>query len=183
MRDSHPDHPRACGANRFGIGALIGVSGSSPRMRGKHGRNPWCSFRVRIIPAHAGQTLRASSGSPQWSDHPRACGANSASFCPMEATSGSSPRMRGKHLLQLLHVGAGRIIPAHAGQTRLFDGVATSVPDHPRACGANYSVHRPHRIQDGSSPRMRGKPFGYDTDAKLHRIIPAHAGQTSGHPA
>ena len=50
------DHPRACGANYDLQADPKGNAGSSPRMRGKRGRERhgrWCH---RIIPAHAGQT-------------------------------------------------------------------------------------------------------------------------------
>ena len=52
------DHPRACGANTNKISASTTSNGSSPRMRGKrsHPRTPVATRR--IIPAHAGQTVR-----------------------------------------------------------------------------------------------------------------------------
>ncbi len=52
------DHPRACGANEnMANGAEI-LYGSSPRMRGKRlGRKQTVALS-RIIPAHAGQTVR-----------------------------------------------------------------------------------------------------------------------------
>ena len=52
------DHPRACGANsQLGV-PLPPVVGSSPRMRGKHPARKLASSNGRIIPAHAGQTLK-----------------------------------------------------------------------------------------------------------------------------
>ena len=72
------DHPRACGAN---VGVDVSDAfgcGSSPRMRGKRLHKRHRGKPVRIIPAHAGQTcslLRVSA--VLFSDHPRACGANS----------------------------------------------------------------------------------------------------------
>ena len=54
----HPDHPRACGAN-FGVKyRRNSVFGSSPRMRGKPCLAQRIGLIVRIIPAHAGQTVR-----------------------------------------------------------------------------------------------------------------------------
>ena len=53
-----PDHPRACGANSIVSSLGISQAGSSPRMRGKRaGRHDQCGDG-RIIPAHAGQTVR-----------------------------------------------------------------------------------------------------------------------------
>ena len=71
-----PDHPRACGANGepcFGFGDEVG---SSPRVRGKHIHRQTKALAIRIIPARAGQTTRASRRRPSATDHPRACGAN-----------------------------------------------------------------------------------------------------------
>ena len=52
------DHPRACGAN-VGLHLLREpVRGSSPRMRGKPTRARSPHTKSRIIPAHAGQTVR-----------------------------------------------------------------------------------------------------------------------------
>ena len=52
------DHPRACGANAQDAAWLHGRSGSSPRMRGKRLHDRCHRQRGRIIPAHAGQTVR-----------------------------------------------------------------------------------------------------------------------------
>ena len=55
---SSPDHPRACGANMVTLFAETTVIGSSPRMRGKPTFPPVLEDGTRIIPAHAGQTVR-----------------------------------------------------------------------------------------------------------------------------
>ena len=114
------DHPRACGANLDLRRTEQHQFGSSPRMRGKRtpAMPPSCS--MRIIPAHAGQTTISQTVTPSWTDHPRACGANAYAEALPKATTGSSPRMRGK--LARDHAGdvAARIIPAHAGQTVRF---------------------------------------------------------------
>ena len=111
------DHPRACGAN--GVWGVFNIRGhgSSPRMRGKLFHNCSVLCFVRIIPAHAGQTMVAGRHSTPSTDHPRACGANAWRRDCRRAIYGSSPRMRGKP--EHRHPGHGhrRIIPAHAGQT------------------------------------------------------------------
>ena len=155
------------------------VSGSSPRMRGKLGHCHGCYGRARIIPAHAGQT----SGHPAWSvpgtDHPRACGANLANLSHKRIRDGSSPRMRGKPGGRTQRLEQRRIIPAHAGQTCLRSIRLVSVPDHPRACGANVDQTTIATRENGSSPRMRGKLSVIGHHRGDGRIIPAHAGQTS----
>ena len=54
----YTDHPRACGANRGIDGSEHHRTGSSPRMRGKPNRRLGPAHTPRIIPAHAGQTVR-----------------------------------------------------------------------------------------------------------------------------
>ena len=99
-------------------------------------------------------------------------------MCRPSASRGSSPRMRGKLDVARIGVEAGRIIPAHAGQTSVRVLSNCSWADHPRACGANRIDVIWIRANDGSSPRMRGKPRGRRCGARPARIIPAHAGQT-----
>ena len=50
--------------------------------------------------------------------------------------------------------------------------------DHPRACGANFATLVGSQLQNGSSPRMRGKRRFSRSTRRDGRIIPAHAGQT-----
>ena len=176
------DHPRACGANLASRRFHHGLSGSSPRMRGKPPLSFSCWTAPRIIPAHAGQTCERHVAGGIPSDHPRACGANSGLTYPIPSVAGSSPRMRGK--LECGHELAGllRIIPAHAGQTVVFSHPVSCAPDHPRACGANQVEVAPFEPVSGSSPRMRGKHRVIVAQVHRARIIPAHAGQTCSWP-
>ena len=137
------------------------TSGSSPRMRGKPSTRGLQGTRRRIIPAHAGQTLRCTRASGATSDHPRACGANYGSNSTFQSFSGSSPRMRGKRS------------PSCLAASR------PDSPDHPRACGANSFTPAFNWPSTGSSPRMRGKLICRFCRRCRMRIIPAHAGQTS----
>ena len=134
------DHPRACGANSCDAASGRIVTGSSPRMRGKRQRKPNTQHRTRIIPAHAGQTCSDLVTMGRKPDHPRACGANFQPSRLVGLLGGSSPRMRGKPVHQFGSVFIGRIIPAHAGQTRRRVRIPVIVPDHPRACGANSPI-------------------------------------------
>ena len=179
FREIAPDHPRACGANRCQPEAVGHRHGSSPRMRGKRHVVSFQYFVCRIIPAHAGQTIRRTATPEKSTDHPRACGANITRHAGMNLTNGSSPRMRGKLILDVESPTEIRIIPAHAGQTSPPEDLFKHDKDHPRACGANRCCPPSCAPSAGSSPRMRGKrPLGLQGDAH-HRIIPAHAGQTA----
>ena len=152
------DHPRACGANVSGFPSRDVNAGSSPRMRGKPMLAIVRHLRVRIIPAHAGQTSSLLLSILPTSDHPRACGANTAARPSPWSTCGSSPRMRGKPIINRVDGRSRRIIPAHAGQTFGCFLVIIYSTDHPRACGANSTVILGSLTGFGSSPRMRGKP-------------------------
>ncbi len=172
------DHPRACGANR-GRGVFAScASGSSPRVRGKR-RGAGHRYDVaRIIPARAGQTAPNPIGRGHGSDHPRACGANFLDRWTTFFLFGSSPRVRGKPIARLPAAGRPRIIPARAGQTGVTGVPPVTVPDHPRACGANLGDETQITDTTGSSPRVRGKRRHARSGTIERRIIPARAGQT-----
>ena len=172
------DHPRACGANS-GLTYLVpSVAGSSPRVRGKRILGSLLRVGCRIIPARAGQTRCRRPVCSRCPDHPRACGANWHTRAVADGLYGSSPRVRGKHVVEADGDSAIGIIPARAGQTRPPHTDWLSRPDHPRACGANYLTALIVFIAIGSSPRVRGKPRGLAAGQRGGRIIPARAGQT-----
>ena len=147
-------------------------------MRGKPRSSTRRSPTPRIIPAHAGQTSDYFSSEIISSDHPRACGANLIVFGVVHTHLGSSPRMRGKLEVKEFKSTATRIIPAHAGQTSTLGMTVVRPSDHPRACGANFATLVGSQLQNGSSPRMRGKLEVKEFKSTATRIIPAHAGQT-----
>ena len=149
-------------------------------MRGKRISDIRNVTAQRIIPAHAGQTRCERCRRYGRADHPRACGANTSTEGNADSTYGSSPRMRGKQRAFIENTLKPRIIPAHAGQTAPYVHRTFCRADHPRACGANGGANcrRWHAI--GSSPRMRGKHAVAGAARRVVRIIPAHAGQTSG---
>ena len=176
-----PDHPRACGANARPTGHHDGLSGSSPRVRGKRCPAIRVVTRMRIIPARAGQTARSRCRCRTARDHPRACGANGHGQHVTVDVRGSSPRVRGKLRRPPAKTPVTRIIPARAGQTSPPCRDCRAHPDHPRACGANSST-RPRKARNaGSSPRVRGKQVLPVRRGLRLRIIPARAGQTKAH--
>ena len=95
-----PAHPRSRGENVVGVGAGVGVGGSSPLTRGKPSSgHSWPASR----PAHPrsrGENLEQSTGA-------------------IEAV-GSSPLTRGKHGERRLTDAGTRLIPAHAGKTARY---------------------------------------------------------------
>ena len=172
------DHPRACGANPTGSRSPVSRSGSSPRVRGKRCAIGHQITNMRIIPARAGQTASVERRGRGQTDHPRACGANRGRAPRRDFERGSSPRVRGKQPSLGSCMLLSRIIPARAGQTRHCGVWVAQYADHPRACGANCPAGTSKMNGVGSSPRVRGKLAAHVLACRLHRIIPARAGQT-----
>ena len=116
-RSTVRDHPRACGAHMGSSDRKVSSPGSSPRMRGSLDRKTNFRKFIGIIPAHAGLTLKGTSGRSRCWDHPRACGAHEHDAIGNHAIAGSSPRMRGSLKQGGTTFTQGGIIPAHAGLT------------------------------------------------------------------
>ena len=96
----------------------------------------------------------------------------------MVLIKGSSPRMRGSHVLAEKCRANGGIIPAHAGLTNAKAACHAGSRDHPRACGAHTWSSCTKDVNRGSSPRMRGSLDMLDSIGYEIGIIPAHAGLT-----
>ena len=133
---------------------------------------------LRIIPAHAGNTVWMKLSPDFRRDHPRACGEHGLIVAVVIAHKGSSPRMRGT--LDAVAVGqAGHgIIPAHAGNTVALSLSSSAIWDHPRACGEHEAGAGLQTFGEGSSPRMRGTQSFVFALGRVRGIIPAHAGNT-----
>ena len=133
---------------------------------------------LRFIPAHAGNTERLTHECIQMAVHPRACGEHGVHSLFPVALVGSSPRMRGTHVVVREPVCTSRFIPAHAGNTesRVRSGRGDAV--HPRACGEHVRTETSQAYNSGSSPRMRGTLEDQTIARKKFRFIPAHAGNT-----
>ena len=93
--------------------------------------------------------------------------------------TGSSPRGRGKHGMDLQAVRVLRLIPARAGKTTFRSRTHSNVKAHPRAGGENRPAARTRLRQCGSSPRGRGKQHPDKRRASGHGLIPARAGKTT----
>ena len=172
------DHPRACGAHHQYFQHCLPQQGSSPRMRGSPAIQNAFGSGHGIIPAHAGLTRPRSWMIACLRDHPRACGAHFQHLPQSRHVIGSSPRMRGSQLVKESAHKYDGIIPAHAGLTSNRHRPACWIWDHPRACGAHFSLACTRHRMVGSSPRMRGSPSRGCTREQFSGIIPAHAGLT-----
>ena len=172
------DHPRACGELGSDTHDTHAHSGSSPRMRGTR-RHVSEQVRInRIILAHAGNSLDLDRAFPHDLDHPRACGELVWRAFRRFLQGGSSPRMRGTHAPPCVDSLGPRIIPAHAGNSGSSLAPPRMRSDHPRACGELATIPALALFICGSSPRMRGTPADDVGARSVHRIIPAHAGNS-----
>ena len=92
-------HPRRCGENSGSFAMYLSIFGSSPQVRGKQRKPTVKDKSVRLIPAGAGKTSQQKEPYDLPSAHPRRCGENEGSIASNAIVYGSSPQVRGKHLL------------------------------------------------------------------------------------
>ena len=171
-------HPRSRGENPIHTRARLGVAGSSPLTRGKPAVLSGPSGLSRLIPAHAGKTLRVGRRRAARGAHPRSRGENTGVSSASVAVGGSSPLTRGKlGDLEDIHARV-RLIPAHAGKTSSTRSVRGFRRAHPRSRGENRRHARQDTHDLGSSPLTRGKRDEFHDLAWPDRLIPAHAGKT-----
>ena len=147
-------------------------------MRGQQLEERRAACDVRIIPARAGPTSSHEVLCICPLDHPRSCGANDVNEIKQLIADGSSPLVRGQRSRLELPLVFVRIIPARAGPTTSSDALTVSETDHPRSCGANCVMQRFERVQQGSSPLVRGQLRLFNKINIMVRIIPARAGPT-----
>ena len=98
-------HPRSRGENHGAYYGTSGVPGSSPLTRGK--LLCGCARRrlSRLIPAHAGKTLRGSRPPAGSRAHPHSHGENTRKMGLAAIVTGSSPLTRGKRCIRGLRGG------------------------------------------------------------------------------
>ena len=114
-----------------------GRSGSSPLTRGKRSLGWNRTTMKRLIPAHAGKTVKQPPSPLSLSAHPRSRGENTAQLAANGVKDGSSPLTRGKQVIHERGLDTSRLIPAHAGKTAFSSGATRGVPAHPRSRGEN----------------------------------------------
>ena len=134
------DHPRSRGVYASRNARRRISSGSSPLARGLRGNILGAVTQGGIIPARAGFTFPDLSGRPECQDHPRSRGVYRSrgkfrlafrgssplarGLRPLDnhvkTVFGSSPLARGLHIRPVLIPALGRIIPARAGFTKIF---------------------------------------------------------------
>ena len=172
--------PRGCGGDGRTCDCFHSRQGRSPRVRGRRGRFVGLFPQSWSIPAGAGETtLHIPSGVVQQVD-PRGCGGDYAIRVAPVLHPGRSPRVRGRPpALFSINMSKGSI-PAGAGETgRIGTGDDDAWVD-PRGCGGDRAYQATVLLDEGRSPRVRGRrtvPY-----VKYGRAwsIPAGAGETGG---
>ena len=134
---SNQAHPRSRGENGMVTVRRARRVGSSPLTRGKRCPTRPSRGGSRLIPAHAGKTIRSGSWSFLLRAHPRSRGENASDNSVASPRDGSSPLTRGKPPKGAPSSDAGGLIPAHAGKTRSRAASARRSAAHPRSRGEN----------------------------------------------
>ena len=198
-RARHRAHPRA-GGDDVPVGFSPGeTEGSSPRWRGRRPTRGASHSHQGLIPALAGTTSTRTSMTSSARAHPRAGGDDCCVPPGAVLVLGSSPRWRGRLLVEERPSEWGGLIPALAGTTprsggsgsserahpraggddAVVWGVGGAVRAHPRAGGDDLSTRGPATATWGSSPRWRGRPRPPPSEGAGRGLIPALAGTTS----
>ena len=92
-------HPHVCGEHSGTGVAQNPYWGSSPRMRGTREGRTWDEAIAGLIPTYAGNTTGLRHVEARLRAHPHVCGEHTKSRVFTLIQEGSSPRMRGTHLL------------------------------------------------------------------------------------
>ena len=178
-RRGRPAHPRSRGEHSVLPEASVRFSGSSPLTRGTP---RWWSCRlarVRLIPAHAGNTRPRRAGPAGHAAHPRSRGEHIRPGRRSRRPRGSSPLTRGTRDDRGSFTRTERLIPAHAGNTFMVSGGSCSRPAHPRSRGEHSTLTSGRRWLTGSSPLTRGTP---GSASSLTWLPEAHPRSRGEHP-
>ena len=150
--------------------------GSSPLARGTGYRDDKRIFRVRFIPAGAGNRPRFPRSGAGFAVHPRWRGEQHWMTFAAIFTGGSSPLARGTVIWRSGRPIAIRFIPAGAGNRTLSFKTASTMSVHPRWRGEQHKRRFCSALRRGSSPLARGTAFWRSFPCKWWRFIPAGAG-------
>ena len=151
-----PAHPRSRGEHASVTAAFISGLGSSPLARGTQDLAAEMVAGGRLIPARAGNTMRALPPRRPSAAHPRSRGEHADTPAAPVNVTGSSPLARGTqqrlHLIQR----CVRLIPARAGNTTCRVIRIITPPAHPRSRGEHPYWCSLLKSPFGSSPLARG---------------------------
>ena len=128
-------HPRSRGEHHSVSPSSRRVRGSSPLTRGARGHTGLRRGHSGLIPAHAGSTVGCSPTGRTTRAHPRSRGEHLPVRCCSAGRAGSSPLTRGALPTCRWTRRWCRLIPAHAGSTRIRKCLVSLRGAHPRSRG------------------------------------------------
>ena len=147
-------YPRVCGGTQLKLRALIEQAGLSPRVRGNRRCLRMRPFRVRSIPACAGEPCRNVYLHHGHKVYPRVCGGTVASSLRTVPAWGLSPRVRGNRRIVHRCTAPAGSIPACAGEPPGGTCRAGRPRVYPRVCGGTGTNVVYAAIHQGLSPRV-----------------------------
>ena len=170
-------YPRVCGGTRASIAYRSNPDGLSPRVRGN--RHPCIveGYRVRSIPACAGEPHRSGASMGTDRVYPRVCGGTGDRRGIAEAAWGLSPRVRGNLASMGSRANRTRSIPACAGEPSKMSANSFCLEVYPRVCGGTGRPVAITSADPGLSPRVRGNRFRVVDRSGNKGSIPACAGE------
>ena len=145
-------------------------------MRGKQRECGSCFFRVRLIPAGAGNIKNSIARACWCRAHPRGCGEHAFRYPGTHGSTSSSPRVRGTYRISEYLSGFLGLIPAGAGNIVSRRLLWLILRAHPRGCGEHELNGFTSVPAKGSSPRVRGTSNFYVEVTGQTGLIPAGAG-------
>ena len=151
--------------------------GSSPHVRGTWRRHNSDPPPGRFIPARAGNMARNGTTRSPPTVHPRTCGEHQAPPYTHSPPAGSSPHVRGTYSPPRDRRGAGRFIPARAGNMRRTWATMETWPVHPRTCGEHVLCPRLVRCPTRFIPARAGNMPSRTTITPRRTVHPRTCGE------
>ncbi len=131
--------------------------GSSPRVWGQVVCVTLFLYGLRIIPTRMGTSRRVrQSVQPAW-DHPHAYGDKTLVAKNTCVSLGSSPRVWGQAVANILRPKEFGIIPTRMGTSFFTISSSSDSSDHPHAYGDKLTLSVLYLNFQGSSPRVWGQ--------------------------
>ena len=131
-----------------------------------------------LIPARAGNMLKNFHTRRLSSAHPRSRGEHVVVLADVVEPVGSSPLARGTRRTHRHDIRKHGLIPAHAGNTRVYSGGSARRLVHPRSRGEHMGGPALGVNIGGSSPLARGTQADEGYCVQVTGLIPARAGNT-----
>ena len=171
-------HPHGCGEHASEPMEPISSSGSSPRVWGTPAALRVVILPPRFIPTGVGNTPASQTSPRTAAVHPHGCGEHCAAVLNTVRLNGSSPRVWGTHLHEVVHELQGRFIPTGVGNTRQKPPGAHRGAVHPHGCGEHGILVQNTVGHVGSSPRVWGTLAMRVARYCVMRFIPTGVGNT-----